>query len=192
MPSILYTLNGGDWREGYEPPQSYTAGEPFYQLPTGTDIVKSTEPADFLAWYSTEDFSGEPVAYIPASATSTYNLYAKWVKFTPDASGQADEIDILTSGIYPYEFEGHSPIRVLFGVKQVKDAVSRPVGTIEIRDANTGEFLYDYTDMKQVATDNASINRLVIGNYVFYPHTSDPNTLDGDEDDSLFISYMGE
>lgn len=193
MADITYNLNGGAWRQDYTPPTSYTPGTAL-PLPDGSDMTKAVEPADFGGWYRNADFTGGVISTIPASARGNYDLYAKWVRFTPDAGGRPEEIDILTSGIYPYEYDGHSPIRVMFGVKQTQGTVGRPVGTIEVRDANTGEFLYDYTDMQQMNVDNANVKRLRIGRYVFSPHTSTINdaTHTPANDDSLLIEYMGD
>lgn len=193
--NIVYNNVGAgketEWREGFTPAYSYESGMPVI-LPVGSDMVKTTEPLDFGGWYLDEAFTDGPISEIPASAIKDYSLWAQWVRYTPNAEEQSDEIDILTSGIYPYDYEGHNPIRVLFGVRPPKTKTGRPIGTIEVRDANTGAFLYDYTDMQQLKVDNANIKRLVIGNYVISAHTSINPPLAGIEDDSLLIEYMGE
>ena len=91
------------------------------------------------------------------------------------------EVNILTSTVV-YDNERQAPVRYLFGVKKMGDEY-RP--TIEKRDANTGEFITDYTTM-----DTATIlTQLQIGNYIFVPHT---NTASDFVNNSLALEYIGE
>lgn len=188
MPTITYYKKGGEWISDYHP-SSYTEGIPL-SLPTKDDIAKDTDPACFAGWYTNSACTIGPWVEIPNNASGNQTLFAKWIRYTPNASGKQDAVDILTSGIYPYDYEGHNPIRILFGVRPPTADTTRPIGTIEVRDANTGEFLYDYTDMQQMNVDNANIGRLTIGRYVFSPHRS---TMTGSApNDSLLVEYMGD
>lgn len=105
----------------------------------------------------------------------------------PDKYREGDEVNILTSAVVADSSWNKGPVRFLFGIKDVNGEY-RP--TIEQRDANTGEFIKDFTEMPTIiVTQAADIAQLKIGNYIFTPHT---NALDSFKDNSLAIEYIGE
>ncbi|MBR2971437.1 MAG: InlB B-repeat-containing protein [Clostridia bacterium] len=69
---IAFNLNGAKWPEGTEIPKYYIPGEAI-TLP-----VPEKVGSDFGGWFTTKDFSGEPITKIPEDATGIYRLYAKW------------------------------------------------------------------------------------------------------------------
>ena len=69
---IAFNLNGAKWPDDVEIPKYYTPGE-VVKLPVPVKVG-----SDFGGWYTTKDFSGEPITEIPADATGIYRLYAKW------------------------------------------------------------------------------------------------------------------
>ena len=69
---IAFNLNGAKWSEGTIVPKYYTPGEAV-TLP-----IPEKAGADFGGWFTTKDFSGDPITEIPADATGIYRLYAKW------------------------------------------------------------------------------------------------------------------
>ena len=98
-------------------PQGYSSvyGENFYNYPStndptlfsyavsATDIILPTpQSADFLGWYTTSDFSGDPVRVIKAGTSGNLVFYAKWVStveytitFDSDGGTAVDQMTVV-------------------------------------------------------------------------------------------------
>ena len=77
--SITYEKNGGDWDSqdgGYLPPETYSKESETISLPRAGDILRAGYIFD--GWYTTQDFSGEPVTLIMKGSFGDLTLYAKW------------------------------------------------------------------------------------------------------------------
>ena len=70
---IKYELDGG--KETASLPKSYQEGA---KLTVPTTVEKAG--FEFLGWYASADFSGDPVTEISATSTGKVTLYAKWKK----------------------------------------------------------------------------------------------------------------
>lgn len=86
--AVALNTNGGTINSGHI--TSYDYGAPV-ALPT--DVTRAN--ATFAGWYESEDFSGDPVTQIAASATGPKSFYAKWtntVTYSYNYSGAGDYI----------------------------------------------------------------------------------------------------
>lgn len=79
--SITYEKNGGVWDSqdgGYYPPETYSKESETISLPRGGDILRTGYIFD--GWYTSSDFSGEPVTLITKGSFGDLTLYAKWIE----------------------------------------------------------------------------------------------------------------
>ena len=101
-------------------PQGYYTiyGENFYNYPSINDptlfsyaistsdiTLPTPQSADFLGWYLTSDFSGNPVTVIKAGTSGNLVLYAKWasieqytITFNSDGGTEVDPIEVYSNG----------------------------------------------------------------------------------------------
>jgi len=76
--TISYNLNDGVIKNPAAFADSYDV-ETSVTLPAGDDF-ETREGYKFLGWYETENFTGEPVAVIPAGVTGNKEYWARWEK----------------------------------------------------------------------------------------------------------------
>ena len=75
--AINYDKNGGEFKDGYKPPVSYTRQMGNVTLPASDEIVKANHI--FGGWYDNAEFNGEAVKNITTGNTGDKTYYAKWI-----------------------------------------------------------------------------------------------------------------
>lgn len=79
--SIEYELNGGQWKEGFEVPDSYAEGDEIL-LPGENDI--SLDGYVFEGWYEYSDLKGSVSTYVTEEDSGDKKYYASWVEDKED------------------------------------------------------------------------------------------------------------
>lgn len=98
--SITYECNGGIFVENYTAHGSYTRQSANLDLPQGDKI---TLPGyDFGGWFTSPDFSGSQLTFIPSGTTGNLVLYARWIpKITIMYSPNGGSIKTTTQVVTP-------------------------------------------------------------------------------------------
>lgn len=79
VSSITFELNGGTIQSGMISTYLYGVGA---ELPT--DVIKDN--CEFVGWYESSDFSGEPIMQISQNSSGDKVFYAKWTDSEADTS----------------------------------------------------------------------------------------------------------
>lgn len=87
--SITYELNGGTLPN--DAPTDYTIKSPDITLPT-----PSLAGSEFLGWYESADFAGDPVTAIASGSTGDKTFYAKWNRSIPSDVKDSGEMGGVT------------------------------------------------------------------------------------------------
>ena len=75
--NIYYECNGGAFTENYTAPGSYTRQGDNLTLP-GSNNIKN-ENYNFGGWFTSPDFSGSELTFIPTGTVGHLVLYARWI-----------------------------------------------------------------------------------------------------------------
>ena len=109
--SITYEVNGGEFVDGYSPPDSYSCYNNLMKLPNRKNIIK--DDYIFVGWYLESDFSGNEVESLATFSRKDITLYAKWKRgfvITPenvsfiDLSTEFGELLIVAEGNFQNKF----------------------------------------------------------------------------------------
>lgn len=73
---VTLNLNGGRLSNANTFALSYSRYSDNVKLPTAANLSNGTK--DFMGWYTTSDFTGEPVSEIPVDTLADVILYARW------------------------------------------------------------------------------------------------------------------
>ena len=149
--SITLNYKGGSLNYGLTAPASFTRFSDTIFLPTEKEMSYVTRR--FAGWYTSEDFSGDPVTTIPSGSEGNKVFYAKWIEqvtITFSANGGAFNVDEQT-GLQTYsQVVDKGVLTALNSVEsmglKIPQNKTNFLGWAKTTDANSAEYADSVTD----------------------------------------------
>ena len=149
--TITFERDSGAWTSGYTAPTSYNVNSGAITLPTADNIYRTNYI--FSGWYTSSNFSGDPVTSIPAGSTGNKTYYAQWtaaaVYNTTRNLGYSD----LTTAIEEANADADETLDVLSNLTSTETYIVDKSLTIQ---ANT-------KDVEVEGSFNVSVGHLILG-----------------------------